>query len=380
MKGLICNVRAPLAQGGAALFNLVDTLTSYSHIHQANGGFWSATAGLTEGRAAVEDWFQNGLMRDIRVYTASGVCVFRGFVNKVEIGLGALSATRGPVLDMANKVALGYSTIDTSVSPPLMGVRAYTAWSSDAFSQARYGVLENVLSTGGVTADNAAAIVATFLQERRLPRTSETLNLQAGTGALSVRLEILGYIHLLKKFTFFDLSTGTGKIATKLAAVIAAEPNGWFGAPSLADNSQEVALWEDEFRTAWTVVWEMVEKGDPSGTRYLLGMYGENNQIVYAPMTTQVAYHHRLSSQSANLTTPGGRPLDPLTIRAGQWLFIPDFLPGATPAFADPLQDPRMVFLESVTYTAPEGLQIQGGNISRVQNLLNSLGLSGIGA
>lgn len=378
MKGIMMSAHMPLVRGGEAIKSYTTNLEDYSQTILANGGYWSANASLSLRRKDAEEWFASGLMRDVRIYNASGVLRFKGFVNKVEISIGSLSAVRGPALEIVNKARLGYSSIDTSISPPVMGVRIFTDWQSDTESQGRYGIMEKILSTGGVTETNAEYIVTTFLKERRLPRTSETINL-GGNGGATVKIEILGYIHLLKTYSYNSTSTGLGNLSTKMTSILAAEPNGYFSGHSIATNTQQVALWEDENQLAWNLVWSLVEKGDSNGNRYILGMYTENQSIRYEPIGTEVSYLHRLS-QSSQITTLAGVPLSPLDILPGKWLRVPDFLVGRTQDVTDPLQDPRLIFIESVTYSAPNTLQIQAGNISKLQNLLGNFGVSGIGA
>lgn len=86
---------------------------------------------------------------------------------------GSLQISRGPLLEVANQVDLIYSTIDTSVSPPVLGVRIATGSTSDAESQSKYGVIEKILSTGGSTTIEAEQIRGTFLQENKEPQTTQ---------------------------------------------------------------------------------------------------------------------------------------------------------------------------------------------------------------
>jgi hypothetical protein len=83
----------------------------------------------------------------------------------------------GPVLGIGNQVSLVYSTVDTSVTPPAVGVRKETATNDDLVSQAKYGIIRKVLSSGGCTAANADIIRDVFLAEGAYPVTTQTLTM-----------------------------------------------------------------------------------------------------------------------------------------------------------------------------------------------------------
>jgi len=63
----------------------------------------------------------------------------------------------------------------------------------------------------------------------------------------------------------------------------------------------------------------------------------------------------------------------------GRWALFTDFLVARTPPTADPRQDPRALFIEQATYTAPWSLDLQGGRADRTSQMLAQLGLSGVG-
>ena len=123
---------------------------TYSHVISALGGYDNAMIKIVDQQIDLEDWLANGLMRHIEVYNPALVKIWEGFVNQIDIMLGGLSVTRGPVMQIGNNVALTYSTVDTTVSPPAIGMRATTAFNADTDSQTLYGVLETVLSAGEI--------------------------------------------------------------------------------------------------------------------------------------------------------------------------------------------------------------------------------------
>jgi hypothetical protein len=69
------------------------------------------------------------------------------------------------------------------------------------------------------------------------------------------------------------------------------------------------------------------------------------------------------------IRTPAGVHVAPWNVLPGRWLQFADLLPDA-PAVTNPYQDMRLMFIESVTYTAPRGLAMQGGRTDRLPQLL----------
>jgi len=378
MPGVSVKAFSSLISGGYEEYPV--RLTGYSHTSQAIGGYWEAGIDISDQRGVIEDWATNGLGRHIETYNDAGIKIWEGFVNGVGANLsgggsgatlrldclgyvhwllypyssattglqnlsskleailgqdpnglistdysfvesntlqvgayeqsnrkawglikglvsqgdasdnrynfgvyndrvayydaipttvkyqttvgaisGQLSIGRGPLLGIGNRVRVVYSTVDASVSPPVLGARASTGAVSDATSQGRYGIIDQVLSTGGSTNDEASEIRDTFLEERKDPTTTQTV------GDLLV----------------YDYNTG-GEIL-------------------------------------------------------------------------------------------------PYDARPGEWLFVSDFLPGLQPG-TNLREDPRMLFIEQMIFTAPRALQLRGGKVDTLSQKLAKLGLSGVGA
>ena len=93
-------------------------VSGYSHEIRSIGGYFSARITINASKKKIEDWIDYGLGRHIVVYSPSLVVIFEGFVNSIQANLGPLQFTVGPLLDIKNRVAVTYSTVDTSVSPP----------------------------------------------------------------------------------------------------------------------------------------------------------------------------------------------------------------------------------------------------------------------
>jgi len=363
--------------------DLAQVIDGYSHVIQANGGWWSASISLSGSLLEMEDWFAEGLNRHIEVFNSAGVLVFAGFVNQVDLSAGTLSATRGPLMDIANRVSVTYTPIlDATVTPPIKGAQTTTTIADDATSQGKYGIFEDVVDGGALlddgTTDDAAQMRDTYLAEMKDPESGEDVNIGGGSATPSVTLSILGYVHRFQKWVFQDLTAATTTISTKIQNVINGDPNVLFSTDftKIATNALLVSRYEDDNRMGWDVLQELVSFGDASDNRYTLGVYA-NQRITYAAIPTTAEYQHRIAGENVEVRTFTGDTLvEPWNVLPARWMFLPDFLTGRglPTALRD---DPRYVFIESVTYTAPSTVQIAGNKVGSINQLLAKKGMWG---
>lgn len=373
-------VYEPLVTGSQLVTDqLGSQLENYQHTIAAICGYESANLTVRDRQIDIENWLSEGVGRHIEIYNPALVKIWEGFVNRVTINLGGLSVVRGPLMDVANNVALTYSTVDTSIIPPAVGARVTSSFATDADSQAKYGELTTILSTGGVSVTEVSSIRDTFLAENKEPKTSQQITLGSG-GEISMTLDCLGYYNFLKKYVYNQTaSTGTANLSTVLTAIIAADPNGIFSTSTvnITANTLAVKQYINDNQSAWPQIQGLVARGDVSDNRYIFQIL--NDRIpTYAALPTTVSYHQRLSDPAQRIETPLGIEVRPWDVQAAKWLFVPDFLIGK-PQPSSLRLDPRMIFIESVTYTMPWGLSIQGGATDKLSQKLAKLGLAGIG-
>ena len=79
-------------------------ISSYSHVLGTDWGFVSADIELRMDRNDLEQWYYDGLGRDIKILNEGGIVVFRGFANSISMNVGGISASVGPLIDVANRV------------------------------------------------------------------------------------------------------------------------------------------------------------------------------------------------------------------------------------------------------------------------------------
>ena len=371
---------------------LGEKYTGYSHITQADGGWWSASLSLDGNLVDMEDWLERGLGRHIEVYSPALVQVWGGFVNKVTLSAGALTASRGPLMDIANRVSVSYTPItDATTNPPTTGDATVTTIAENAASQARYGIVEKVLSAGQLLhwTDTGPPVVNhfldeqyrdTYLAENAWPKTSEDLGI-GSTSEPRVELELLGYIHWLQTYIVDMVNIGdydaiyishTDPIDSgKLQLVLGADPNSLFSTDysRMTFNGILTSSYEDGSRDAWTIIKELIGMGDANNNRMLFGVYGDQ-RVYYEAIPTAAAYQHRIADRDMVVEPFGGGPeIRPWDVQPGEWLFLPDFLTGRSQP-SDIRRDPRYLFIESVTFTAPYQVQIRGGALDTLAQLM----------
>ena len=140
----------------------------------------------------------------------------------------------------------------------------------------------------------------------------------------------------------------------------------------------QVPAWEDEDRTAWSVVKNVVARGDSSQARWLFGVYA-GREAFYEAAPTVVEYQQRLSQARSIVEHVDGDEVYPWKVVPGKWLMFPDFLIGQA-AELNLRDDPRAMFIETVKYTMPWTVDLKGGTVDTLSALVAQLGLSGIGA
>lgn len=371
----------PLAASGTLLSDdLGDLVTAPGFTLAAFGGPLTLNLSFNTDRISAEEWMQYGVGRHVEVYSPAQDMVWEGFVNSVRTNIGSLSVVRGPYLDIANKVRVVYSGVDTSTDVPVVGIRESTAWYEDADSQAKFGVLERIVSVGGATAATAAQIAQTYLEEYREPQTDETDNL-ASSVAPSVELECSGYISYLETFVCDLTTTGLQNASAKVEAVLGEDPNSIISTDydRVTTNTTQVGAYDRDNRPALTIIKGITGLGDSSYDRWLF-YFAPGRKAVYEAIPSTTEYMRRLTDPSQALALfPAGATIAPWNARAGKWVFYTDLLVGRSTT-SDRAADPRFMFIEETSFTVPWALTLRGSKVAELDQLMARLGLGGTAA
>lgn len=377
--GLSVTIQSPVVwTTRQTLADIAETLSGYEHVIRSVGGFYSATIRHYIGLEEINAWIQDGLGRHVEVRGPGLGVAWEGFVDSIDIMAGRAKLTIGPLSDIGNYVKGVYSTIDTTTNR--VGARASTAWVSVSQSIARYGRWEKVISIAGTTAANATQIVNSWLQEHAWPESGRRGSLQGGSRGELV-LNCLGYWAWTEAYLYANAATGTQNLSAKIAAILAADPNGVMSTDytGIATNTTAVLSFEDRDRTAWTLLKSLAAQGNAAFYRYTLGFY-ENRRCVYAlaPMTIGL---QTAITENAGYTNLAQQTVLPWAVRPNEWAFFGDLLIGSgIPASrADLNADIRAGFIEQVKFTAPYDLEVDGQKVSSLDQQLARLGLAGAG-
>lgn len=378
--GLTITLTRPVVQGLSNFeVHVEDRVTAYSHEISVDGGFKTAKMSFAADPTEIDFWMDEALAMDVKVYSPYLDLVWEGYIDSVSSTSGTASGSIGPLREIANRVVVMYSpVIDPTHDPPIVGSEQETPAVEDTDSQARYGIWEKILSAGQALAEAVEEARDTYLRERAYPETSDrkfTTSLAPG----SITLECEGYDAWLSAYPYNDATALTQQVSAKVKAVLSADPNAIISSDhtNIADVLTLVSRYENENRYASDVIKSLIALGDGSLNRVLFQIMERRTPYLY-PIPSGTEYFHRLSDEGLVIENSVGNIVYPWDVRPGKWIFIPDYMVGRIRPGGVKREDPRFVFIESVTYTAPWGLEVNGSKVETVPQLLAQYGLGGM--
>lgn len=374
--GVSVGVQDTLPRNRGDLDSITDSITGWTHTSGAIGGYMSATCNLTGDLNYIDEWLEQGLGRWLTLYDEGGNIGWRGYVDQIDANIGALRITRGPLTQLANRTNNIYSTVDASTTPPTMGIRAVTPTLNDTASQAIYGIWRRTLSCGGATAADAVQMQTLYLREHNQPETTKTLTL--GGGGTSMTLQLKGAWNWLNYNANFT-TAGTVNLSDRIIAILALDPNVLISTDTshIAPNTYQVPGYYNEYQIASKYITSLLTFGDVAYSRYTFGFYGPEVPY-YAAVPTALEYTYSLADTAQEVTSLSGVTIRPWEVQPARWLQVSDLMIGRVPD-TDLKDDPRNIFIESLTYTAPYGLTLNGAKVGTLAQKLAQLGLGGVG-
>jgi hypothetical protein len=372
---------------GTFLGEITNQVEDYSQVLTPIHGMKSAGLTIKVNQFKAEEWIEEGLGRHVEVIADVGGLRFAGLVNKLTWTLGGFTVVRGPLTQVVNSVVVAYGRTDLNTGTTTGGETTFTPAAEDTDSQARYGRLETIINAGDREVPTAAQIRDTYLEDHKDPQTDKSLAIGATGSADSVlTLELLGYWQFMTRYTYTNASVGTTNPSAKIDDVLAGDPLGIFD-PTTANIERNTTLFdvretETDRMTAFEVVRDVVAIGFPSSVRAIFGVYFDQDSGLpywdYRQIPDTIDYASELGgSQPQVKEYLAGALVLPWNVLPGRWLFYPDFLAGRVAPGVPIRFDPRNQFLESVTYTAPAMLTLEGAKVKRTDQLLNRLGIGG---
>ena len=357
---------------------ITQDVTSYEHSYTALGGFWSANISLKVPLVELEEWINNGVGREIKVKGRATSVVFEGIVNRISLEVSGYSISIGPYMDISNKVKITYSSLVDLGDGTVTGIRSETSYIEDISSQQKYGVLIKNFSAGGISESYVTELQTMLLDRYKNPLRSEDLNIPGSLDSkiVDLKLECVGYIHLMQKYLYNSTTTGLQFLSVKLKNIIEEEPNFVFS-HSVEENQLEVPAFENDDNEAWGLVKSLVTLGDSNFFRYVFGCY-ENRKIIYRSVVEDVIYYRPFREGTGTLLDRLGGSIQPWQVRPGIYIMVSDIFPGK-PLPSDITSDMRIIYVETVQFRMPNSLVINGAHYFKVDQKLAQLGIKGIG-
>jgi hypothetical protein len=376
--GVSISVQDTLPKNRGDLGTLTDEIASWSHTSAAVGGYLSASCTVVTSLNVIDEWLESGLGRWLTLYDEGGNVCWRGFVEQIDANVGGVRITRGPLSSIANRALSVFSTINNSTIPPTVGVRDRTPIANHTASQALHGVWQKVLSCSGSTMIDATQQNAMFLQENAYPETTKTIS--PGGGGLSMTLTLKGTWYWLGAFIANFIGTpDTLNLSTRLIAILALDPNALFSGDvsNITANTYQVKYQSDDDKPGIKYINELLAPGDTTFNRYTAGFFG-NEVFYYVPMPSVLESVYSISDPAQEILYQGGVVIRPWAVQPARWTQISDMMVGRVPD-VNMRADIRNIFAETVNYTAPYGLVLNGAKVSMLNQFLAQKGLSGIG-
>lgn len=379
-------VLEPLWRGSGVLEeDLAYGVNSYGHEIAAVGGFDSCAFSVGGSITDAERWYER-VGSHVEVSNPAGIIVWEGFVNSVGISVGGIEITRGPLLDIVNRLTVSYSEVSRSyeaTNRTMGGEQLYTDIYNDVPSQATWGIQEIILSAGTVAPGEAEQLRQTYTDDNKEPQISQNINLSGSGTGVSVSVECSGYIKMLDKYIYSDVGSGasTSDLSQKIKDVITADPNGILSTNFnyIDTNTTTVSRYDDDYMTARSAIDAMIPLGDASFNRYIWGVYA-GRIVKYNAIPTDIKYTYDLTDSNGAILNQANTAVDPWDVVPGEFITIN----GLSLASTNPVTtssavrlEPGTMFIESVSYSAPLGVQLSGGKHDKVTQQINRLGLGG---
>lgn len=376
--GLSVKVFDPLVLGGAFLYSLDREVEGYQHTIAAYGGFDTSQFSLSGKAIDVEEWYERGLGRHIEVWCDELVKIWEGCVNIVNLNEGKLTASVGPLTDLANRVSTVYRLLDTTVNPPVAHDPGTTTISQDLDSQAKYGKWEKVIEEGSCSVAEANYARDSFLASQARPGVSQDTH-SSQNNAASVTLNLRGYSDWLSAYIYAQTAvSGTTSLSAQIQAILAADTNAIFSTDysRIATNGALTDNYKGDADFADSLVKKLIGLGDVSANRWLFGIY-ENRVAWYQPAPTTLEYVQSIQGNDKNVYTPTGSLVRPWLVRPGKWCRMTDFLVGK-PSILSLTSDLRNIFVEQVEYIAPYEVNLKGGKYSQLPQIMAQISNGGM--
>jgi len=355
---------------------LITEGSSYSQKVSSFGGADQAEFSLVISEPEIEDWLANGLGRWIKVTDPELRVIWCGFINEISIQISGLEYKIGPVTEIANRVRATYTPQQVNVNPPITEEQQVTDWADDLDSQREFGIIEETISAYNMDSAGAEAVRDLWLTENAWPAREG--NYRGDSDGYSMSVSCLGAQHSLNFFTFFETTiTSISSPGGMIRRVLSANPNYNYLSTDtqfVGDVDNYLYVYQETGIKGLDAIRGYTSVGDDAGNKTLFWVDDERVcHFGYAP--TEPEYFTTLKDASRRIFVADGTEVPPWNVQPGRWIQYMD-LPIL--AIDGSLQsDPRNFFIESISYSMPYGLQINGSSVKTINQRLAQLSMMG---
>jgi len=364
-------------------YGLNSKINSYTHSKQADGGDMMASLTFNADISLADDWLCNGLGRRITVYNRAGLPCFAGIVNLITINTGSITRSRGPLLDIGNRVSVIYTPVFISDDSVVNGVTTITTIEENFDSQERYGIIEKVLSAGSVVEADAYMLRDQFLKDNSMPVTYTTIT-TGNAGNTAVVLDIVGLVQFLGAYIYENYGINFVSASEKIRQIFSLEPNDIFDREAIGssllhnidENPYLLPEVEIQNRYALNIIKEIASLGDASDNRWIYGV-DSNRQFYYKQVVEEINYALYVTDNVQSVMHIQTKNIVyPYDLEPGKFILLSDTnTAGVNPE--DLLGSPYSFFIESVNYTAPNMVVVNSGRLNKTDQLIAKLTMSG---
>lgn len=381
------NSRQSIYNDGSFFFEDVTKKSEgYNHSILADGGFDTCSFTLKGTEDYLNDWFRNGLMRDVRKENPQGNTIWRGFINRMSYNNGRTVKTK--ILDqLTNRVYIRYSPILGWATQTTEGGETYqtpitgqpqVVYADDSDSIDDWGYKTSVINGGERTTERVVDWANTIINEvakRKGDIEPQTQDNPFTQGDAQIQIECKGYWYMLDWIPYIILSSGyiAKSEVIKLAIQVFNSLNsGFFDEvfPFVDSNPEIIQRNRIDYPTCLEQIKSVVQDGGAGGyrwiagvldnqeiyyhrahSRYLENLYGFPRYVTYADSTDQKIYNEYT-----------GVEIKPWDLRPDNILVTRDKVN-------------TYAYIEQATFTEPYQYQLVGGDDSKLTTLLSRKGL-----
>ena len=351
----------------------------YSHKISATGGYWESSFTIKGSAEIADEWLDEGLGRHVEVHDEAGVLIWEGFVNEINVSSGGFSVSAGPLTEVANRIYTHYEELDTTTNPPTNNGPMVAGPYTDTDSIEKYGVWEKVFRAGELTTTEAEQVAQLYLEKYSWPQLSKDVELGSEQSSeVSIDIDCVGYVRRLDYPYTQSILSGGIDLSDKIGMILTYDNtiNNLFSVVNseIAANTFQVQNYEDQYRLAWELLKQLVDEGDLALNRYMIGVY-KNRRFFYAQIPEVISYQQHLTDPNQRIENMSGMEIMPWNVLPGKWLIFPDFMVGRVPPGLPLNKDPRVMYIEEVSYKTPYSVTLSQTPVDKVTTRIQQLSL-----